>query len=106
MIHFVFGEIAFLRASTFTSYVHKSTSTKTGTNLFCIIGVIVVGNHAATVIISSHGNNCLSHNSFEVNVVNAKRLAELHEFVVATNFTQRNSASHFSNFSFHLHSVQ
>ncbi|MBQ1638628.1 MAG: hypothetical protein II101_03060 [Ruminococcus sp.] len=71
-----------------------------------MIGVMVVGNHAATVITSSHGNNCLSHNSFEVNVDNARRFAELHEFVVATNFTHRNSDNPFSNFSFHLHSVQ
>jgi hypothetical protein len=74
--------------------------------LFWIIGVIVVGNHAATVITSSHGFSCLSHNSFDVNVDNARRLAELHEFVVATNFTQRKFDSHFSNLSFHLHSVQ
>jgi len=86
--------------------VPKSTSTNTGINQFCIIGLIVVGNHEATVMISSHGFNCLSHNSFDVSVVRANKFAELQEFVVITNLTHRNSANFCSNKSFRFHSVQ
>jgi hypothetical protein len=90
----------------FISYVHRSTSTKTGIHPFCIIGFIVVGNHAATVITSSQGLIRLVHNSTAVRAVNARRLAELHELQVSANLIHINSANSFSNLSFRLHSVQ
>jgi hypothetical protein len=70
------------------------------------MGFIVVGNHEATVITSSHGFNCLSQSSFDVSVVSANKLAELQEFVVITNWAHKNSANFFSNKSSHLHSVR
>jgi len=73
---------------------------------FWMIGVIVVGNQAATVTTSSHFFNCLSHSSFAVSAVKAKRLAELPEFVVITNFAHKKSANNCSNLSFHLPSVR
>ena len=42
---------------------------------FCTIGATVVGNPAATVIISSPGLNCLCLNLGEVRVETARRLA-------------------------------
>jgi hypothetical protein len=66
----------------------------------------VVGNPAATVITSSHFFSCLSHNSLAVSAVIAKRLAELQELVVITCLIDKNSASFFSNISFHLPSVR
>jgi len=71
-----------------------------------MIGAIVVGNPAATVITSSHFFSCLSHNSLAVKAVIAKRLAELQELVVIRCLIDKNSASFFSNISFHLPSVR
>jgi hypothetical protein len=83
-----------------------SISTKTGTHPFMIIGFMVVGKPAATVITSSPGRTLRSLSSFAVNAVNARRFAELHEFVVITCLIPMNCESLSSNSLFHLPSVQ
>ncbi|MEI7919791.1 MAG: hypothetical protein WCH65_06570 [bacterium] len=100
------SESANLSCSILILYVSKSTSTKTGTKPFWMMGVMVVGNHAATVIISSHFFNCLAQSSLAVKAVIASRFAELHELAVMTYFVPKNSENFFSNISFHLPSVR
>ena len=52
------------------------TSTKTGTRLFCRIGLTVVGNPAAQVMTSSPGLSALARSIGEVSAVIASRLAD------------------------------
>ena len=62
------------------------TSTNTGTAPNCIIGFIVVGNPAATVITSSLGLIALSFNLGEVSVEKATKFAEDPELTVIKFF--------------------
>ena len=57
--------------------------------LFCRIGLTVVGKPAATVITSSPAFICLSPNLGEVKAVNARRLADDPELVVKACFIPR-----------------
>ena len=64
-------------------YCGMVTSTNTGTAPYWMAGVTVVGNPAATVIISSPGFTWRSFKSGEVRVMNATRFAEEPEFTRA-----------------------
>ena len=81
------------------------TSTNTGTAPYWIAGVIVVGNPAATVIISSPLLILLSPNSGEVRAMKALRLADEPELTTDTYLTLRYSPSCFSNCSVYLPDV-
>ena len=67
-----------------------------------MLGFIVVGNPAATVITSSPFLIALSPNFGEVSVLNATKFADEPEFVVIKFFTFRKFESFFSNFSLNL----
>ena len=76
-------ESCFKASSTLSKSKFKlgnSTSTKTGTKLFWIIGLIVVGKHTTGVMILSPSFSCFA-NFLDFVAVTIKRLAELPELV-------------------------
>ena len=98
-IALVFGPIAASIFSTDESYVPNSTSTKTGTNLFCNIGLTVVGKPAAAVITSSPSFRALFPNREDVRAVTARRFAEEPELHNIACFMPITFANFFSNSS-------
>jgi len=76
MTAFVFLEYASSSLEQSMLAVSSSTSTKTGIAPYWIIGDIVVGKHAATVMTSSPRLIYLFFSNGEVNVEKASRLAE------------------------------
>ena len=67
----------------------------TGIKPFCIIGAIVVGKPAATVITSSPFLSLFSFNFGDVRAVRAIRFADEPEFTVKAYFIFKNSDSFF-----------
>ena len=70
-------------------------STKTGTAPNCILGFIVVGNPAATVIISSPLLIAFSPSLGDVKVLKATKFADDPEFVVIKFLTFKKLANFF-----------
>src|SRR3989344_3259883 len=78
---------------------------KTGIAPISIIGLTVVGKHAAVVMTSSPLFILLSPSLGEVRHFSAIRLADDPEFIVSAKFMPKRSLSFFSNKAFHLPSV-
>ena len=73
------------------------TSTKTGIALYKSIGLIVVGNPAATVMTSSPGLMAFEPSLGEVRLAKAIKLAEDPEFTVIKERVFKNFDNSFSN---------
>ena len=101
----VLSESAFSSMVTSILYCGMVTSTNTGTAPYCITGVTVVGNPAATVMTSSPRFTALSPSSGEVSAMNAVRFALEPELTSAQYFAPRYSPSFFSNWSVYLPEV-
>ncbi len=88
----VFGPMAAAIASSVGTYVPNSTSMKTGTAPICKIGLTVVGNAAAGVMISSPGRMRRSPNDGEVKALAATRFADEPELTSITELSGKNFA--------------
>src|SRR6056297_122102 len=83
----VFSDKAFLRQSVQILYPGRVTSTKTGIQPYCKMGLSVVGKPAATVITSSPGCRAFPFSLGDVSAAKAIRLAEEPELTVRAFFT-------------------
>ena len=102
---FVLSETASSSIVTSILYCGIVTSTNTGTAPYWIAGVTVVGNPAATVMISSPRLILRSPSSGEVSAIKAFRFAEEPELTSEQNFTPRYFDSFRSNSSVYLPDV-